>query len=191
MSKLIYQLKIQLQGVKKPPVWRRVLMPADDTLYDLHNVIQGAMGWYDGHLHQFIAGNTYYSLPMPNNHFFQSEDECKFKISQLLTKEKQTIRYEYDFGDGWLHKITLEAILTAKPQESYPRLIKGKGCCPFEDCGGVWGYEALKVILNNPEHPEYEEKREWLGLENDDVFDPNEFNLAAHHRNMLIFYISR
>jgi hypothetical protein len=189
VPKKIYQLKIQLQGVKNPPVWRKVLMPATDMLLDLHNVIQGAMGWYDAHLHQFIHGNTYYCLPMPGyDDFGRIKDERNFKISQLLTVEKQAIQYEYDFGDGWLHKITLEAILTAKPEETYPRLIRGKGACPFEDCGGVWGYEELKDILNNPEHPEYEERREWLGFEEDDVFDPNEFDLAAHHRNMLIAY---
>jgi hypothetical protein len=33
---LTYQLKIQLRGVKKPPVWRRVLLPAQFTFSGLH-----------------------------------------------------------------------------------------------------------------------------------------------------------
>ena len=44
---LVHQLKITLSGVSRPPVWRRVLVPADVTLRDLHEVIQLAMGWDD------------------------------------------------------------------------------------------------------------------------------------------------
>ena len=44
-SGMLYQLKITLRGVTKPPVWRRVLVPADITLRNLHDVIQLAMGF--------------------------------------------------------------------------------------------------------------------------------------------------
>ncbi len=47
-----YQLRIVLKSVK-PPVWRRVLVPGDITLAELHQVIQTAMGWADCHLHEF------------------------------------------------------------------------------------------------------------------------------------------
>jgi hypothetical protein len=40
----------------KPPVWRRLVLPGDLTLGELHSVIQGAMGWYDSHLHRFRTG---------------------------------------------------------------------------------------------------------------------------------------
>ena len=49
----IYQLKITLRGVSKPPVWRRIAVPAGLTLDLLHEVIQQAMGWEDGHMHVF------------------------------------------------------------------------------------------------------------------------------------------
>lgn len=60
----IYQLKITLRDFR-PPIWRRVLVPADFTLAKLHWVIQHAMGWTNSHLHHFRVGETYYSLPMP------------------------------------------------------------------------------------------------------------------------------
>lgn len=50
---LAYQIRVTLQHTK-PPIWRRLIVPADITLGDLHVVIQIAMGWMDGHLHQFI-----------------------------------------------------------------------------------------------------------------------------------------
>jgi hypothetical protein len=48
----ICQIKIVLLGTR-PPIWRRVLVPADFTLAHLHNVVQAAMGWEDDHLHEF------------------------------------------------------------------------------------------------------------------------------------------
>ncbi len=49
----IYQLRIVLKDVK-PPIWRRVHVPGDITLAELHRVIQLAMGWLDYHLHEFV-----------------------------------------------------------------------------------------------------------------------------------------
>jgi len=43
-SGAVLQLKINLIGVSKPPVWRRLLVPATMRLDSLHNVIQAAMG---------------------------------------------------------------------------------------------------------------------------------------------------
>lgn len=40
-SSLIYQLTISLRGIS-PMIWRRLLVPADLTLHDLHRTIQAA-----------------------------------------------------------------------------------------------------------------------------------------------------
>lgn len=53
VSKTMYQLRITLRG-SKPPIWRRVAVPSDITLGQLHQVIQIAMGWTGSHLHQFV-----------------------------------------------------------------------------------------------------------------------------------------
>ena len=58
-GKSIVSLKVTLRGTR-PPVWRRLLLPGEMTLGDLHQAIQAAMGWHDGHLHAFAsaAGST-------------------------------------------------------------------------------------------------------------------------------------
>jgi hypothetical protein len=38
------QLKLTLRGVSKPPVWRRLLVPADMCFERLHEVSQISMG---------------------------------------------------------------------------------------------------------------------------------------------------
>ena len=59
----IYQLKVTLLGTS-PPIWRRLLVPADVTLAQLHDVLQAAMGWEDGHLHEFSIGQRRFGDPI-------------------------------------------------------------------------------------------------------------------------------
>ena len=53
MNAPVYHSRITLNG-SKPPIWRRVAVPSDITLGQLHEVIQIVMGWTDSHLHQFV-----------------------------------------------------------------------------------------------------------------------------------------
>lgn len=173
-SQPVYQVKITLNGTK-PPVWRRMLVPGTIRLDRFHDVLQTVMGWTDSHLHQFISGRTFYGIPYDDLAFgLETMDERKYKLSQLLKKEKDSIIYEYDFGDSWEHRIVLEKILPANSDVVLPSCIKGKRACPPEDCGGVWGYQDLIEVIRNPSHPEYEEMLDWLGGE----FDPEEFDLT-------------
>lgn len=51
----IYQIKVTLLGTD-PPIWRRLRVPADLSLEQLHDVLQLAMGWEDCHMHEFRIG---------------------------------------------------------------------------------------------------------------------------------------
>ena len=62
----IYQLKVTLLGTM-PPIWRRLLVPADLTLAQLHDVLQSVMGWQDCHMHEFSAGHRHFGKPNPEN----------------------------------------------------------------------------------------------------------------------------
>jgi hypothetical protein len=175
----IYQIKISLIGAK-PPIWRTVLVDSHVTLDELHEIIQLSMGWSDSHLHQFIANEKSYGfidedldLDLDLDLDFEMKDESQFKLSQLLTNEKDSLIYEYDFGDSWEHQVLLEKILPFDTKISLPVCIKGKRACPPEDCGGIWGYEELLEVISNPKNPEYEEMLEWL----DEDFDPEAFVL--------------
>jgi len=148
------------------------MVPSNLGLDSFHNIIQVAMGWTDSHLHQFIANNVFYGIP-DDEFGMEIEDESKYKLSQLLSKEKDTLIYEYDFGDSWEHKIVLEKILPFDSKVALPVCIKGKRACPPEDCGGIWGYEELLETISDPKQPDHEDMLQWLGGE----FDPEEFDL--------------
>lgn len=175
-SSNLYQIKITL-GMIKPPIWRRLLVPAGIKLDRLSLAIQIAMGWYGGHLHQFVHRNKYYGIPDDDFPEPETLNEKRFSLEYFLKKVKDQLRYEYDFGDGWTHTILLEKILDNKTKLRMPICMKGKRACPPEDCGGPWGYQSLLEILSNPGHPDHDSMKEWIGGEFDpEFFDENIVN---------------
>jgi len=162
----VYQFKISLKR-SKPLIWRRIQVPETYSFWDLHVAIQDAMGWYDCHLHEFQMVNPKTgekaNIGIPDE-FYDREilPEWKQNISDYVSLENSAIDYEYDFGDGWKHKIQLEKILPREQGVTYPRCLKGKRACPPEDCGGVWGYEEFLEAIKDPDHPEHREKLAWL-----------------------------
>jgi hypothetical protein len=171
-NETMYQFKVTLNGVK-PPIWRRLLVPSSFSLKDLHKVLQVALGWTDSHLHGFIAKGRHYGIPDPEFGTGQI-NESRVRLDEVLSTEKDAMTYEYDFGDGWGHKIVLEKVLEQAVEGAAPSCIAGARACPPEDCGGPWGYTELLKIIADPAHPEHDERLEWLGGE----FDPERFDLS-------------
>lgn len=143
------QLRIDLLGFK-PPIWRRVLVPFDYTLADLHEVIQTCFEWEDEHLHQFIVGRMYYEpAGMDFDDFgdFFTGDTSSITVGEVFEQFK-SIDYIYDFGDDWQHKIKFEAnipyaelpkdkgALSSVESEQLPICLTGRQEAPVEDSAG-------------------------------------------------------
>jgi hypothetical protein len=169
-SEVIVQIKIKLLGVSKPPVWRRLQLPADTRLDHLHDIIIAAFGWENYHMHVFTSGAEEFGEPDPELAF---NDERRVTLGELIGGIGDRLRYTYDFGDNWEHEIAVEDLLDTDPDTHYPVLVAAKGACPPEDCGGPWGYADLKEILADSSHEQHQEMLEWLGLDNSSAFDPN------------------
>jgi hypothetical protein len=145
-----FRVGLHLHGAK-PPVWRRLELPGDLSLPRLHDVIQAAMGWYDSHLHRFRTGRDHRS-PHFVTHFDLDEGEDgtledDVRLDQLLTETGDGLWYEYDFGDGWDHKLVVEEVL--EEPLSRARCTGGRMACPPEDCGGIGGYEELAAWVRS------------------------------------------
>ena len=179
----IYQIKITLLGTK-PPIWRRLLVPADLTLAQLHNVLQIAMGWEDGHMHEFRVGQRRFGQPEPADPFMRmprTESERTARLSAVLGRTGAKMIYTYDFGDGWEHGIVLEKQLPADPGTTYPLCIDGKLACPPEDCGGIPGFYDLLDALDDPNHERHDELSDWIGED----FDPQAFSVDSVNRKLV------
>lgn len=175
---MTFQFKIQLKHLKNPPVWRMVLVPAQFSFHKFHLVIQEAFGWANYHLFQF-SPKGFGSEPLIQDPFEDAQygelNASKTKLDKIFSEKAQTFTYIYDFGDSWEHKITLEKILADKTLKA--DCLAGKGTCPPEDCGGPRGYMNLMEVLKDPKNPEHGEMKEWLGLEEDEEWDADQFDL--------------
>jgi hypothetical protein len=172
-SKTVYQIKVTLSD-SKPPIWRRVLVADGTTLLQLHTILQTVMGWADYHLHMFTINGQIYGDPEDDEYGdMGTKNESRFKLNQLVGREGFKFRYEYDFGDSWLHDLLVEKILSAEKNTHYPVCVVGKRACPPEDSGGVGGYEEILEARTNSKHPQHREYKEWIG----ENFDPEHFDL--------------
>jgi len=134
------------------------------------------MGWENCHMYEFNIQNQRIGIPLDgmDDYFSRSKilDAEEVSLDSHITRARQKFVYEYDFGDGWLHEIKVEKSLPRESKTKYPVCMDGELRCPPEDCGGVGGYYDLLEILEDDEHPDYEEILEWIG----DTFDPKYFD---------------
>ena len=164
--KTAYRFRIELMGIQ-PSIWRLIEVPSSDSFWDLHVAIQDSMGWLDYHLHSFRIQGAGKKGPIligiPDD---EDEDGTlpgwKIPLSRHFRAPGDEATYEYDFGDGWQHRVVLEGILLQEEGERYPRCLAGERACPPEDCGGVPGYYHLLEVLEDEGHGEHEDIKEWL-----------------------------
>jgi hypothetical protein len=177
-----YQLKVGLRGAK-PPIWRRLLVSADVSLADLHDIVQVAFGWHDSHMHVF---ETPYGDFGRADRELGHRAEAPVTLEQVAPRAKDKVRYTYDFGDDWEHEILVEKVLDRDPTASaLPLCTGGRRAAPPDDCGGIWGYAELVEILADPRNPDHEERLEWLGLDDASQFDPAAFDVDEVNRALI------
>lgn len=175
-----YQLKIQIQD-SHPPIWRRLIVPAGLSFSQLSILLNEAMGWCGYHLSSFEFFHQKIRIEEEVDEFddwgwneYELLEAGETLIDEFLDDEKW-FTYTYDFGDDWRHRVTIEKVLTDY-EYNYAQIIKYKGDTPYEDCGGIYGYYELLEILDEPNHPEYEQMKEWTENHFTEKFDLERVN---------------
>jgi hypothetical protein len=144
----IYPIKVTLLDTR-PPIWRRLLVPSSLTLAQLHAqlhaVLQIAMGWENGHRHEFRAGQRYFGKPDPEDRSMgidPVENERTVRLSDVLRRAGAKVIYTYDLGDSWEHAIVL-------PRQSEKQLP-----AEFEyEVSGLYGWSACMSAGRLWRHP--------------------------------------
>jgi hypothetical protein len=157
----IARLKITLDDVK-PVVLRRIEAPFDIRLDRLHLNIQAAMGCTNCDLYEIRVGGVGWSTPYPDadcaGDFIDARkarlDDC---IEDMGTK---TLKYLYDFGDGWEHTIKVERLINSEPSIE-PLPTRGRR--------GPRGYGEFLEAIADPSHARHRELKEWFA----DNFNPH------------------
>lgn len=181
-------LRINLEDVK-PSIWREFVVSNGCTLDKLHEIVQEVMGWKDAHLHRWEIGSIAYGDVKMNDEDPNLTDEMGVRLRNLPLGLGSTFYYEYDFGDGWRHRLEILEIQAAMKGGGNPVVIKGANCCPPEDCGGPPGYGEFLKAIADPDHEAHAAMLKWCG----GSFDPKVFDLegtqldlrilAHHHRH--------
>jgi len=191
MAEQIARLRVAIDEVT-PAVIRRVEVPLDIRLDDLHFVLQIAIGWQNCHPFEFrldgagdaerwgLVDRDDPDSPRPAEHA---------TLADLLAHGQRTFHYDYVYGEDWAHTVELEAIVPADAAAHYPRLVEANGRCPPADIGGVMGYETFLRAISDPLHLNHEGFREW----DDPDFDPHVVDEAALRANLanLAKYLGR
>ncbi|MGX1702873.1 plasmid pRiA4b ORF-3 family protein [Microbacterium sp. NPDC055357] len=171
------RLRITLEG-SDPEIWRTLDIDAALSLRDLHDAIQLAMGWRMSHLHAFTDVDPMemsrglprigraarrWSEPDPFEEGPPSEPGEATTILEAFAFDGPLF-YEYDFGDGWTHRIDLIERGAMDPHEPPVALVRGENRGPFEDSGGVPGFYEKLDALGDPTHPEHDDTARWVRL---------------------------
>jgi len=175
MKRKFYVLKVSLVGIK-PEIWRRFVVPADITLDRLHDVIQIVMGWEDYHLHQFTIGGERYTEYRESPE--DGKDDGRYRLGNLVKRKGLLFEYIYDFGDNWVHHVTLEETNYAQGLRDEPiMLLAGARACPQEDVGGIGGYTEYCEAMKDKKHPGHREYVKWRGPYAPEMVDLDEKNM--------------
>jgi hypothetical protein len=178
---LIIRAHVHIVDIE-PPIARVLELPKSLNLAELHEVLQAAFGWTDSHLHEFIIGGLRYGAPETDDEPGASGrtfEATEVRLADLTFRHGEPIRvvYEYDFGDGWRHELTLTE-MEREEGAAYPRCVAGTRAGPPDDSGGPWGYADFVEAWRNPAHDEHKEVRRWVGRK----FDPERFDLEATNK---------
>lgn len=110
----------------------------------------------------------------------QVEDATTEYVKWQIYHIGDEFTFEYDFGDGWYVKLTLEDVFYDRslPGKELPRVIDGEGYGIIEDVGGIGGLEHLDRAFRRGRGAEYKEYSEWLGMDSLDLtaFDIDDMN---------------
>lgn len=186
-DELIARIDVHILHIE-PAIHRTLELPLDHTLAQLHTVLQAAFGWDDAHLHRFLVGGLDFGPPDSeaddwSRRTYDSADVRLFDFA-LSAGIPTEILYEYDFGDRWVHSLS---IVTAyrEPDLAYPRCTRGSRSAPPEDCGGYEGYRQFLEEWLDPGHPGHAEARQWAPSR----FDPERFELDAVNKRIAMAMI--
>ena len=142
-------LRLTIEDVE-PPIWRRVVVPRDWRLGDLHRVAQAAFGWSGVGTYEFIlAGLSFSSCPTSANVDTSSRiyDEGAVRIRDMVGRD---VEFSYQIGEYWLVAIVLEDLLWNEPGSDVAYCVGGERASPPEYVAGPEAYAAMLTRHQRP-----------------------------------------
>ncbi len=201
---MLLQVRVWIVG-SEPAIWRLLEVDPFLALDRVHEVIQTAVGWRDSHLHSFTDTDPFVRLRAVNGHVREpqrwvSQDlledndedlpETDWVLGQVLTPESGPLFYEYDFGDGWIHRLELTGTLPRPANAPRARLVDGARRAPLEDSGGIGGYHDLLDTLTDAGHEDHKGLQAWVAWTAGpwQEFDPEQLDIDAVNKELALLF---
>lgn len=203
---MLLRMKVSIVG-SDPAIWRLLEIDPSLTMDRVHDILQTAVGWRDSHLHSFTDTDPYVRLRAVNGivreprrwvplDLMEDSDEdlpeTTWTLGQILTPESGPLFYEYDFGDGWIHRLELTGSVPAPAKAPRARLLDGARRAPLEDSGGIGGYHDLLDALAEPGHEDHKDLKAWVAWTAGpwQKFDPEQLDINAVNNELTLMFPS-
>lgn len=191
----VFRLRATVEG-SAPAIWRLLDIDSSVALDTVHLILQCAVGWRQSHLHSFTDKDPEQRsingrVPEPRrwgpDALFEDEEDSEANLSESEWTLGQALAaggplfYEYDFGDGWTHRLELVEVRPGLQNAPRARLVSGARRAPLEDSGGIDGYDHLLKVLADPSHDMFPAAADWANRTNGpwQSFDPDALDISA------------
>jgi hypothetical protein len=136
----VYQLDVELIGgpiILDRPVARRIRIGGDQTLHDLHELLRSAFDWRDDEPYDFMFGAPYEPDARRFTGGIDPGNECQgempetraISLDSLELCQGQTFGYLFDFGEEWIHRVTVSTIVEGRGYVR-ARVVERQGTAP-------------------------------------------------------------
>lgn len=181
----VYQVKATLCYCE-PAIWRRFLIPADDSCAQLADALLVAFDW-SGELVFYFRKDALFlddpDLERKHAHIPRLKGERHIgarekRIDEVL-KPGESMSFFYDMEDYWEIKVEVERHIPDEeaPYPFMPVALGGARFSPPEGVGGAIGYTDFCYAMAHPDDPLHAEAQDWYDLLPEGRFDPERFDI--------------
>jgi hypothetical protein len=158
-------LKVQLDDVSRPPMWRSVAIPSNFTFRQLHLAIQALFGLENKHLWTFTPSMTNqeviigpsFEASLGAEMIEHSHNAANTLVTEFLGRKDATFKYTYDFRVDWIFTIKVLDIIDA--DDPMPHIVEWKSELQLvDDIEGLEDYLDLRDYYTD-NHSFSEKKR--------------------------------
>lgn len=142
------------------PISRRVRISGDKTLHDLHEILRAAFEWAEEEPYDFMFGAPYEPGAKRYTGGIEVDEEEGVSETRLVAldslglTEGQVFGYLFDFGEEWVHRITVAAICRVVGGAVRTCVVSRAGAAPPQhpDPDDLWDEEMVWAELDE-EYP--------------------------------------
>ncbi|MFC3419082.1 plasmid pRiA4b ORF-3 family protein [Salinicoccus hispanicus] len=135
-------------------ITRTIIVPAGINFFELHLIIQKAMGWQRKHDAVFKSGDMVILESMNQiSEFAEEVMKLVASFTQIDGVFDQHNPLEYVYGESYRLQVSVEN--TANIHRRIPSIRDYVGPAPIENIGGAGNLSDVLRVLGDPKHPDY------------------------------------